>query len=61
MESKGKLVLEVGAFFGGVDTHLNEPHRHLQGEKQLICAMFQITAAFGMKVKLPQAQATAIT
>jgi len=59
MESNGKLVPEVGAFLVDLSTHLNEPHMRLQGEKQLICATIQITAAFRTKLKLRQAQATA--
>ncbi len=39
--------------------HLNELNMYLQGENQLICAMFQTVTEFKMKLNLWQAQAVA--
>jgi len=47
------------AFLVDSTTNLNEFSIYLQGENQLICAMFQTITLFKMKCKLWQAQFTA--
>jgi len=67
METKGKSVPKCEdekwfthlALLMDFIIHLNELKMCLQGENQLLCAMFQTITAFKMKLKLWQAQVTA--
>lgn len=67
MELQGKFVpgLEGEKYLTDLEfvmdliTHLNELNMHLQGENQLICAVFQTATAFKVKLKLQQAQVMA--
>ena len=47
------------AFLVDLTAHLNELNMRLQGENQLICAMFQTILVLELKLKLWQAQVMA--
>ena len=49
---EGEKYLTDLEFVMDLITHLNELNMHLQGENQLICAVFQTATAFKVKLKL---------